>query len=92
MRTKQLLTKANELSESSIMPSAEVSHLQGRFLATQCQLIDAQQVLEIGTLTAYSTLWLVSSSPTTLVTTIEVDPEAVISSACLAACGKYRYG
>lgn len=69
------LAEANRLSEVSVMPGAEVSPMQGRFLAAQCQLINARNILEIGTLTAYSTVWLASTGPDVHVTTIEVDPK-----------------
>lgn len=63
---------AIELSESHGLPSIEVSSLQGKFLVTQCQLIDAKHVLEVGTLGGISSIWLASSSPDVKITTIEV--------------------
>lgn len=50
-----------------------VSTLQGKFLALQCKLIRAKNVLEVGTLGGYSAIFFASSSPDLKVTTIEVD-------------------
>ncbi len=41
---------ATKLSESEGLPNIEVSPMQGKFLMTQCQMIDAKHVLEVGTL------------------------------------------
>ncbi|NEP19133.1 MAG: SAM-dependent methyltransferase [Leptolyngbya sp. SIO4C1] len=50
---------------------------QGQFMALLLQLISARKVLEIGTFTGYSTLWLTSALPDegTLIT-CDVDEEA----------------
>ena len=58
------------LDEISVYPS------QGKFMALQCQIINAKHILEIGTLGAYSTIWLASASPDARVVTIECDPHA----------------
>lgn len=52
-----------------------VDRSQGKFLSIQCQILNAKHVLEVGTLGAYSTIWMASSSPDVKVTTIEIDPE-----------------
>lgn len=52
-----------------------VSRSQGKFLSIQCQIVKAKHVLEIGTLGAFSTIWMASSSPHVKVTTIEIEPE-----------------
>lgn len=57
------------LEDISVAPS------QGKFLAIQCQIMGARRVLEVGTLGAYSTIWMASTSPDIKVTTIEIDPE-----------------
>jgi predicted O-methyltransferase YrrM len=49
---------------------------QGRFLALQASITGFVNILEIGTLGAYSTVWFASASPRTKVTSIEVDPHA----------------
>ncbi len=56
------------LEDISVAPS------QGKFLSVQCQLIRAKHILEVGTLGAYSTIWMASSSPDTRVTSLEIDP------------------
>lgn len=66
---------ALQLSESRGLPAIEVSDLQGRFLVTQCQMLDAKHVLELGTLGGVSSICLASSGPDVHVTTIEIDPE-----------------
>ena len=66
---------ALKLSEDRGLPSIEVSALQGRFMVTQCQMIDAKNVLELGTLGGVSSIWFASSGPDVKVTTIEIDPE-----------------
>lgn len=66
---------AIQLAEEKQLPSIEVSLLQGKWLQTQCQLIDAQHVLEVGTLGGISSIWLGTSSSRVRVTTIEIAPE-----------------
>jgi predicted O-methyltransferase YrrM len=41
---------AKQLSAKNGLVNAEVSILQGKFLMSQCQMIDAKHVLEVGTL------------------------------------------
>ncbi|KAL8785269.1 MAG: hypothetical protein Q9213_003473 [Squamulea squamosa] len=55
------------LEDISVAPS------QGKFLSVQCQIIGAKHVLEIGTLGAYSTIWMASASPEIRVVTLELD-------------------
>lgn len=69
------INAALQLSETRGLPSIEVSELQGRFLVTQCQMIDAKNVLEVGTLGGVSSIYLASSGPNVKVTTIEIDPK-----------------
>lgn len=57
------------LEDISVAPS------QGKFLSVQCQIIGAKHVLEIGTLGAYSTIWMASASPEIKVVTLEIDPD-----------------
>ncbi|KAK1625102.1 O-methyltransferase [Colletotrichum phormii] len=45
-------------SQKHDWPEITVSPLQGQFLAIQCKLMGAKEVLEIGTLGGYSTIWL----------------------------------
>ena len=55
------------LEDISVAPS------QGKFLSVQCQIIGAKRVLEVGTLGAYSTIWMASASPDIRITSIEID-------------------
>ncbi|QIX01187.1 hypothetical protein AMS68_006704 [Peltaster fructicola] len=72
---KDALQYAKDLAEQEGLPNIEVSTLQGRFLASQCQLINAKHILEVGTLGGYSAIWLASTSHDVKVTTIEIDPK-----------------
>ena len=69
------INDALKLSEDRGLPSIEVSLLQGRFLVTQCQMMDAKNVLEVGTLGGVSSISFASSGPDVRVTTVEIDPE-----------------
>ncbi|KAL9637030.1 MAG: hypothetical protein Q9164_002451 [Protoblastenia rupestris] len=60
---------AKGLDDISVAPS------QGKYLSVQCQILDAKNVLEVGTLGAYSTIWMASSSPDVKVVTLEIDPK-----------------
>jgi predicted O-methyltransferase YrrM len=53
------------------LPPITVTPLGGRYLAIQCQLINAKTVLEIGTLGGYSAIWLAETGAK--VTSIEID-------------------
>ena len=55
------------------LPPITVSALQGQYLAIQAQLINAKNVLEIGTLGGYSTIWFASAGCS--VTSIEINPK-----------------
>ncbi|KAK1672181.1 O-methyltransferase [Colletotrichum godetiae] len=59
-------------SQKHDLPEITVSPLQGQFLAIQCKLIGAKEVLEIGTLGGYSTIWLAETGAK--VTSIEINP------------------
>ena len=60
---------AKGLEDISVAPS------QGKFLSVQCQILGAKNVLEVGTLGAYSTIWMASSNPDVKVVTLEIDPQ-----------------
>ena len=52
------------------------------------QLVRAKNILEVGTLGGYSTIWLMSASPDVRVTTVEVDAHhAEVAKANLAQAG-----
>lgn len=58
---------AHGLEDISVAPS------QGKFLSLQCQILDAKNVLEVGTLGGYSAIWMGSSSPDVRIVSIEID-------------------
>lgn len=57
------------------LPAHDVAPNQGKLLALFAQITGAQKVLEIGTLGAYSTIWLARALPALgKVVTLEADP------------------
>jgi predicted O-methyltransferase YrrM len=66
--------QSNSISKG--LDDIAVTPAQGKYLALQARLAGATNILEIGTLGAYSTVWLTTASPTTTVTSIELDPHA----------------
>lgn len=50
-------------SESAGLPSIQVSPSQGKLLALIASAIGARRILEVGTLGAYSTIWLARALP-----------------------------
>ncbi|KAI3393839.1 hypothetical protein diail_3566 [Diaporthe ilicicola] len=73
LQPNQQLDNAKTKSREKGLPEIAVSALQGQFLAIQCQLIGAKNVLEIGTLGGYSTIWLAQTGAK--VTSIEINPK-----------------
>ena len=67
------LTYALDNSAANDMPPITISPLQGQFLAIQAQLISAKNILEVGTLGGYSTIWFASTGAK--VTSLEIDPK-----------------
>ena len=68
-----------------------VGPTQGKFLQVQCKLLKARNVLEVGTLGAYSTIWMASASPDIKVVSIEIDPGvAEIARENIKAAGMER--
>jgi predicted O-methyltransferase YrrM len=57
------------------LPPISVSPSQGKFLKLQCQLQSAKNILEIGTLGGYSTIWFAQAGKDTHVTSIEINPK-----------------
>jgi predicted O-methyltransferase YrrM len=79
------------LAESTAagLPAINVSPPQGRLLHLLARLQGARSILEIGTLGAYSTIWLARAlSPGGRLVTLEADPKhAAIANANLARAG-----
>jgi predicted O-methyltransferase YrrM len=62
-------------SQQQGIPPIAIGPAEGQYLSILCKLIAAQQILEIGTLGGYSTLWFVDSVPGVKVTSIEINPK-----------------
>jgi predicted O-methyltransferase YrrM len=60
-------------SEMQGLPDIAVSPSQGKYLQLQARLLKAKNILEVGTLGGYSTIWLANASPDVRVISIEVD-------------------
>jgi predicted O-methyltransferase YrrM len=86
VREDEPLRVARLTSAESTMPRAEVAPNQGALLALLTRMSGARRVLEIGTLTGYSTIWLARAAEH--VTTLEFAPEnAEIARRNFAAAG-----
>jgi len=82
------LTATLSHSASNGLPDIAVSPQQGKQLMLTARLSSAQHVLEVGTLGGYSTLWLASATPTTRITTVEIDAKhAAVAQDNLKAAG-----
>ncbi|KAF2257171.1 S-adenosyl-L-methionine-dependent methyltransferase [Trematosphaeria pertusa] len=68
------LEYAQTNAEQNGLPDIAVSTSQGKFLQLQARLARAKNILELGTLGGFSTLWLAHASPDVKVTSVEVDP------------------
>lgn len=75
--TNRVLDAALANSEKHGLPNIAVSPSQDKFLMLQAQLLRAQNVLEVGMLGGYSSIWLASASPDIRVTTVGVDERHV---------------
>jgi len=68
------LDAALEACAAAGLPSIQVSPCQGRFLMLLAQLKGARNILELGTLGGYSTIWLARALPLGgRLVTLEVD-------------------
>src|SRR5271155_4246863 len=71
------------------LPAISVTPSQGKLLYMLARLVSARNILEIGTLGGYSTIWLARALPTDgRVITMEFDPKhAEVASANIANAG-----
>ncbi|PSN68809.1 O-methyltransferas-like protein family 3 [Corynespora cassiicola Philippines] len=82
------LSHALAHSAQSGLPDIAVSPSQGKFLALQARMLRARNVLEVGTLGGYSTIWLASAGPDVRVTSVEIDAHhAAVARENLAHAG-----
>jgi predicted O-methyltransferase YrrM len=72
IREDDALREARRATREATMPGAEVTPAHGALLSLLVRLSGARRVLEIGTLTGYSTIWLARAAEQ--VTTLELDP------------------
>jgi predicted O-methyltransferase YrrM len=83
------LQAALDATAAGGLPPIAVSAAQGKFLYLVARLMNARRVLEIGTLGAYSTIWLARALPTGgKLISLEVDPHhADVARANIARAG-----
>jgi len=58
-----VLERALQSSEAGGLPRIQVSALQGKLLYLLARMISARNILEIGTLAGYSTIWMARALP-----------------------------
>jgi len=74
--TDEHLDAALAANRKAGLPSIDVSRLQGKFLHLLVLITQARRVLEIGTLGAYSTIWLARALPEGgRIVTLEYEPK-----------------
>ncbi|KAF3037756.1 hypothetical protein E8E11_005300 [Didymella keratinophila] len=71
--SNDVLEHALSNSEEQGLPDIAVSPSQGKYLQLQARLLRAKNILEVGTLGGYSTIWLANASPDVKVISVEVD-------------------
>jgi predicted O-methyltransferase YrrM len=84
-----VLEAALEDSDAGGLPAISVTPTQGKLLWLFARLINARKILELGTLGAYSTIWLARALPKDgRLITLEASPEhAKVASANLQRAG-----
>ncbi len=87
--TDAALEAARAASEAARLPDISVTPAQGKFLALLAQIRGARSILEIGTLGAYSTIWLARALPAGgRLISLEVNPRhAEVAKSNLARAG-----
>jgi predicted O-methyltransferase YrrM len=74
--TDPLLEAALQASAQANFPAIQVTPTQGRLLALLARTIQARNILEIGTLGGYSTIWLARAlAPGGKLVSLEADPQ-----------------
>jgi predicted O-methyltransferase YrrM len=83
------LEQALEAADAAGMPPINVSPTQGKLLYLLARTARAQRILEIGTLAAYSTIWLARGLlPGGRLVTLEINPEhAAVAQSNLTRAG-----
>src|ERR1700674_2325135 len=86
------LDAALEASVKADLPPINVSPTQGKLLMLLAQIQGARNILEIGTLGGYSTIWLARALPAGgRLISLEADPANVaIATANVARAGRQR--
>jgi len=75
VRADHDLDAVTKFNEDAGIPKWDISATQGKLLQVLAHMCSAKKILEIGTLGAYSTIWLAKSLPVDgSLITIEVDP------------------
>ncbi|KAI9642998.1 hypothetical protein NHQ30_008732 [Ciborinia camelliae] len=69
------LARALRISSEKGLPPINSSPAQGKFLALQAKLMRVKNVLEVGTLGGYTSIWIATENPDCKVTTLEFDPK-----------------
>lgn len=89
MPADPVLDAALDASRQAGLPAINVAPNQGKLLYLMARMVGARRILEIGTLAAYSTIWLARALPAggSLVT-LEADPaHAAVAQANIAMAG-----
>jgi predicted O-methyltransferase YrrM len=83
------LTAVLRANAEAAMPAHDVSPTQGKLLHLLARIHGARQILEIGTLGGYSTIWLARALPPDgRLTSLEIDAtRAQVARANLSRCG-----
>jgi len=76
VRQDRHLDNAVAASDAAGLPSIQVSPPQGKLLEILIEMMAAKNILEVGTLGGYSTIWMARSLPADgRLVTIEIDPK-----------------
>jgi predicted O-methyltransferase YrrM len=92
LRTDAALEQALQRSDDAGLPPIAVSPNQGKLLQLLARLQGARTILELGTLGAYSTIWLARALPADgRLITVEADPRyAEVAAANIEGAGLER--